>query len=65
MPKNHANQPATYPVGLLPAVAPPEAPDPPPVAPAAKAGVAEWRSYAEALGVDTAGLTKAQIRAAV
>lgn len=64
MPKTHANRGPSYPVGILPAVeAEPveEIPSPPP----AKASKAAWVTYAAALGVDTSGMSKAQIRAAV
>ncbi len=74
MPKAHRDRPATYsyPVGLLPAPAtpadePPEAPESPttPTPPAATARLAICQKYATAVGVDVAGLTKAQIRKAV
>ncbi len=67
MPKIHRDRPPSYPVGVLPAAAPPE-PDPPfsiPAAPAVKASIAEWQAYARALGFSTAGMTKAEIRKAV
>ena len=73
MPKNHQGRPATYsyPIGLLPAPAtpadePPGEPAPqnlPP--PASSASRAKWVAYADAIGVDVAGLTKAQIRKVV
>ena len=63
MPKNHQGRPATYsyPIGYLPtsAAEPSEETAPPP---AAKAAIADWRAYAESVGVDPAGLSKAQIR---
>jgi hypothetical protein len=64
MPKNHAHRAPSYPVGVLPVAEPPVV-DELPAAPRARAPVAEWRAYAEALGVDTAGMSKAQIRAAL
>ena len=66
MAKTHRLRAPSYPVGVLPAESPPE--DEPAAAqakPSAKAGVDDWRAYAASLGVDTDGLTKAQIRKAV
>ena len=62
MPKTHADRAPSYPIGVLPVVEPVvESPSPPP----ATAGKAEWVAYAQALGVDVKGKTKAQIRKAV
>ncbi len=67
MPKNHQGRPPTYsyPVGLLPAPAPKAdersgevAPSPP----AASASRQKWVDYANAIGENVDGLTKAQIR---
>lgn len=73
MPKTHRNRPPTnysYPIGVVPS-------DPPtgatadagsevsPEPPAPSANKPAWEAYAEAVGVDPAGLTKAQIRKAV
>ena len=71
MPKSHVDRPASYsyPVGLFvaapaaPAEERPEGIRPPP--PAASAPKPDWEAYAAAVGVDVAGLTKAQIRKAV
>ena len=69
MPKSHRLQAPSYPVGVLPAVEEPPDPGPPsppsPAAPAANASKADWVAYAEALGVDTTGMLKRQIREAV
>ena len=67
MPKNHQGRPATYsyPVGLLPAPATqagPRSEEDAPSPPAASASRQKWVDYATAIGVDVAGLTKAQIR---
>ena len=43
----------------------PQAEEPAAPPPAASAAKAEWVIYAEALGVDVAGMSKAQIRKAV
>ncbi len=75
MPKVHRGRPPTYsyPIGVVPSTPPPAAAEPSeepespttPTPPAASARIAAWRTYAESVGVDTAGLTKAQIRKAV
>ncbi len=69
MPKIHRDRPATYsyPVGVLPdPPAEPAAEQGPeedaPSPPAASASRSKWVEYAAELGVDVAGLTKAQIR---
>ncbi len=65
MPKTHVNRAPSYPIGVLPepeAVVPAEeSPSPPP----ANAKKSAWVAYAQSLGVDTSGMSKAQIRAAV
>ncbi len=72
MPKNHRDRPPTYsyPVGVLVDAQPAATADEPPEdtalqdlsPPAASATRAKWVDYATAIGVDVAGLTKAQIR---
>ncbi len=69
MPKTHRDRPPTYHIGVLP-VSPAPEPDEQPAAvpippPAASATRKKWAAYAESVGVDTAGKTKAQIREAV
>ena len=68
MPKTHANRPPTYPVGVLPVPAEVEEPSAevlPRTPPAASASRAKWVEYADSIGVEVKGLTKAQIRKVV
>ena len=69
MPKIHRTRAPSYPIGVLPeSPAEPAAeqgPEGSPSPPAASATRAKWADYAAELGVDTAGLSKAQIRKAV
>ena len=70
MPKIHRLRAPSYPVGVLPDVvevlveaeASAEVPGSPPAPPAASARIGAWRDYANQLGVNTAGMSKAQIR---
>ncbi len=64
MPKAHIDRGPSYPVGILPAVEA-EPVEEPPSPPPANANKGAWVTYAAALGVDTSGMSKAQIRAAV
>ena len=67
MPKTHRNRPPTYPIGVLPeeVEAEPSVEVLPRTPPAASATKSKWVDYAAELGIDVAGLTKAQIRKAV
>ena len=50
----------TYPVGVLPAAEPQEVPEAPPLT-GAGSGRAAWADYAETLGHDPSGLSKADL----
>ena len=71
MPKIHATRAPSYPIGVLPGSAEVEEPSaeeagpPPSTPPAASARIGLWSTYGDSLGIDTAGLTKAQIKKAV